>query len=95
MNKLKLFVVSAALLIVTIGVFAGKSRFAESLNLYVDNGVSKIQITNGSQSFTQLTTTSGGLGIQAQIRNRDGANLLLYHQTAPSTYVPVYSTSAW
>lgn len=93
MNRFKLIVLSSVLSLITIGVFAGRTTFAESLNLYVNNGA-MVQITSGSQTFTQLTTTPSGSNIQAQIKNRNGQLRDLYHFDG-TDYVPVYSTSSW
>jgi hypothetical protein len=94
MKKMKLFFVSTVLTLITVGVFAGRSHFAVSMDLYADVGGTKVEITNGSQSFLQLTLT-GGTGVsQAEIKNRNGISRLIYHFNG-TTYVPVYATNAF
>jgi len=92
MNKVKMFFIAAALVLTTAGVFAGKAKF-DTLTLYVsNNGTSFTQISAASQDLTGLTTTAGGLNIQATIKDRNNNTYGLY---AGAGHSPVYSTSAW
>ena len=91
-----MFFIGAAMLLTTAGVFAGKAKFAESLDVYVNvHGVSTYtEITNGSQSFTGLTATPGGSNTQATIKDRNNNTYDLTYKSGLS-YFPVYSTSAF
>ncbi len=87
----------ACLLATTAFVFANNKKFAQSLELYADNGTSTpVKITSGSASFDELATTQANPGDQqAQMTDAGGNAFPLVHKTGPSTYTPVYSQSTW
>jgi hypothetical protein len=62
MKNVKSIVVAAALLLTTVGVFAGKSKFSPFILYYdVDGTQTSFQpLTTGFTSLQNLTTTSTG-----------------------------------
>jgi len=62
MKKAKSLFVAAALMLITVGVFAGKARFV-NYTLWYDNGSgSKIQLTNTFTIFTNSEILADGSG---------------------------------
>jgi len=93
MRKITSIFMLTALLMVTLFVFASSKKMAESLDLYADLGGSSYkQITNGSQSFVELTTDDTDSPTQAQISDREGNFYPLVHGVSKEE---VYSVSTW
>lgn len=70
MKKVKAFFVAAALLLITIGVFAGKTKFVEQSVYYFNGGSTYVEIagdplspltTSGTNNASITGTTSKGL----------------------------------
>jgi hypothetical protein len=60
MNRLKLIVLSSALSLITIGVFAGRAKFANNTLWYDDGTGTKVQITNTFTSLTKIVDDGSG-----------------------------------
>lgn len=58
MNRLKLIVLSSALSLITVGVFAGKEKFVNYL-LYYGDGTNFTQITSTFTTLTDFNTSTG------------------------------------
>lgn len=75
MKKIKLIVLSSALSLITIGVFAGRTKFVPA-NLYADTGNSgnpaDMQQIDNASAFPGLTTTPSGN--QARIVSSQGGS---------------------
>jgi hypothetical protein len=59
MNRLKLIVLSSALSLITVGVFAGKDKFVNYTLWYNPGSGAYQQITSGFTSLTNLNMASG------------------------------------
>lgn len=91
MKKMKVFFVGAALLLVTAGVFAGKSKFTNSYLLTYLSGTTYVPITEaatGSLLLESPFTTSSSGTTQVVI---SGFAVFYYDQaTGGNSAVPVY-----
>ncbi|PVD50001.1 hypothetical protein DC498_22020 [Terrimonas sp.] len=56
MNRLKLIVLSSALSLITVGVFAGKGKFVDH-QLWYDNSGTMTQITSNFATLSNVGTT--------------------------------------
>ena len=92
MNKIKMFFVAAALLLVTAGVFAGKVKFTDPTNLYAYNSTAGVAYEITSSPFSGAFTTTQS-GTQAQILNSASTAPYLLYQISGGTYTPVYTLS--
>jgi hypothetical protein len=79
MNKVKMFFVAAALVLMTAGVFAGKARFAGPTNVYYKNGASYPALFLGLSGTDNLWSTSSTTQGQAFV-------------IISGTQYPIYST---
>ena len=80
-----MFFIAAALVLTTAGVFAGKSKFFDSVTVYAYNATSHTGVTilASSTSLTNITTTQSGS--QASILDENGASYLLYTNSGLGT----------
>jgi hypothetical protein len=84
MKKLKLFMVSAALLLITAGVFAGKSSFFSSYSLYGYDVNGNWISVNATLPNGQLLTNAAGTG-HAQVSSPAGDTYgLYYYEISPT-----------
>lgn len=60
MNRLKLIILSSALSLITIGVFAGREKFANYTLWYDDGTGTKVQMTNTFTSLTNILDDGSG-----------------------------------
>jgi hypothetical protein len=88
MKKLKMFSIAAGLVLVTAGVFAGKSNFfAASYYLKnVSTGV-ETQLTSFPGSNLSQSPTGTGSVINGEI---DGTSYQLNYYTSGDVFVPLY-----
>ncbi len=92
MNRLKLIILSSALSLITIGVFAGRARFAPQ-DVYADDGTPSMKKLVSTSTFNDLNTTPSGSS-QAQIKSSTGIDYDLYtFNNSTSTYEPLYTHS--
>ncbi len=87
MKRVKLFFVTAALSLITVGVFAGKSRFFSFIVYASNNGTTNfIQLNSASVAFSGLAET-GTASKQATIAssNSNGAYGLYYSNVNGNT----------
>ena len=89
MQKLKLFFVSAALLLTTAGVFAGRSKFAISA-IYARVGTTWKQLDNCT-SLVSLTETASGTQVKIINSSTPAVSYFLYDYNA-GTYNPLYAS---
>lgn len=94
MKKFSFMLLLVALLTTTLFVFANNRKFANSLDIYADKGGGVyIQISDGPQSFLELSTSPGsGSPAQAAMTDRSGQTYPLVEGASKS---PVYSVSTW
>lgn len=88
MKNVKLFFVIALLMLITVGLFAGRVKFTTG-SIYAYNSTSGYCQLTASTTLVKLTTASTGCGAQATITNCSGVvyGLYLYSGT---TYAPLY-----
>jgi hypothetical protein len=91
MNRFKLIVLSSALSLITIGVFAGRASFAPQ-DVYADDGTSSMKKLVSTSTFNDLNTSASGT--QAQIKSSTGVNYDLFtFDNSTNTYKPLYTHS--
>lgn len=93
MNRFKLIVLSSALSLITIGVFAGRNKFAIQ-DVYVDtNGMGNYVKLVSTSALNDLTTNQPTGYSQAQIvSSKLGATLQLFaNDTDNGSKIPVYT----
>jgi len=91
MKKAKLIVLSSALSLVTIGVFAGKSKFAPQ-NVYADLGGTRIQLVTNTV-FNDLSTSMPPGGSQAKIIGSGGTTSYNLVTNDGGSWLPLYTQS--
>ena len=81
---------AAALTLITVGVFAGKSKF-QAFSIYVSKDATTFfpLVTSGTQGDVQTTTN----GAQITVTDHAGTVYLAYYGQNASD--KLYSTSAW
>jgi len=88
MKKLKMFAIASGLLLVTAGVFAGKSKFFAS-GVYIIGPSETSAVLIGS-SLSDVTGTSGTDGTALSGKDANGNLYTLYYEPSTNTYVPYY-----
>jgi hypothetical protein len=90
MEKFKSLFIAVALLLITIGVFAGKKRFTDYA-LYAFNGSTQVaQLSPTVTLSAGLTTTN--TGVIAKIRSSDGTNLYDIKGFDGTNFVSIYTS---
>lgn len=87
MKNFKLVFVALALVLTTVGVFAGRARFAAQ-DIYADVSGTKIKLATTS-SYNDLSISGS---VQAQIVSSQGNTYNLVAKDGTS-YVPLYTTT--
>ncbi|MES1223973.1 MAG: hypothetical protein ABUT20_51235 [Bacteroidota bacterium] len=90
MNKVKMFFIAAALVLVTAGVFAGKAKFLDAQVVAYNSG-NYFPLTS-SATLTDLTTTASGSQARIVSSIHPTINYSLYAFDGVSTYTPLYTT---
>jgi hypothetical protein len=91
MKKAKLIVVSAALLLTTIGVFAGKQKFANN-DVYANVGGTRIKLVTTS-TFNDLTTTQPTGAAQAKVIGSFASTQYGLETFDGTNFIPLYAQS--
>lgn len=88
MKKVKLFFVSAALMLLTVGVFAGRTKFVNS-DIYYRNGANftQIVVTSSMPGFT-----TSGTNIAKVVSSSNGTTQYELYTHNGSTYIPLYTS---
>ena len=92
MNKVKVFFIAAALVLVTAGVFAGKAKFV-AFTLYADNGTNVYQIAGSTSTWVDLSSTTGST--QAKIIGSAGTQYGLYTSNPGTPTTKVFAVSGF
>ena len=92
MNRLKLIVLSSALSLITIGVFAGREKFADQ-NVYADRGASGYTLLVSTSSFNDLSSSPHGT--QAQIVSSLGTSYPLVTDDGLGNKIPLYTQGSY
>jgi hypothetical protein len=90
MQKFKMLFAAAALVLVSVGVFAGKARF-QTLTLYADKSGSFHEVASGVTLFATDYSLTGT--VQAQITDKSGTQYPLY--SGANTNNPVYAITTY
>lgn len=95
MNRLKLIVLSSALSLITIGVFAGRAKFVPQ-NVYIDRGSGVYTQLVTNSTFNDLSTNNpGAQWSQAKIvSSRLGTQFNLVTDDM-GTKVPLYTQGSY
>jgi predicted transporter len=91
MEKLRTLFIIMALLLITIGIFAGRTKFQSGALFASRDGFTFCSLTNGV-TLTGLTTTATGR--QVIIVNSNGIPYNLYISNGTGVYFRLYSTLA-
>jgi hypothetical protein len=91
MNRLKLIILSSALSLITIGVFAGRAKFVPQ-NVYTNVGGTEYKIT-GSALVDELQTNQPPGASQAEIKGSFGSNTYPVYAKDGMSIVPLYTQS--
>lgn len=90
MKKVKVFFVAAALVLVTAGVFAGKSRFTNvAANLYYEVSATDYVLLSSTIGGTNNFQYGTG-GTQMKIEPAGTTDYLLFTYISGTGYEPVY-----
>lgn len=91
MNRLKLIILSSALSLITIGVFAGRAKFAPQ-DVYANVGGTEYKIT-GSALVDELRTNQPAGASQAEIKGSFGSATYPVYAKDGTSIIPLYMQS--
>lgn len=92
MKKIKLIVLSSALSLITIGVFAGRAKFVDQ-NVYADRGINGYMQLVSTTTFNDLSSTSHG--VQAKIVSSLGTQYPLVTDDGSGNKIPLYTQGTY
>ena len=92
MKKVRLFGFSALLVLLTVGVFAAKERFATGIYAYTGSGT--VYELSSTYTTANLTTTAPVVGAKQVLVNDYQGNTYGAYANSNGTS-PLYSTIAW
>ncbi len=99
MKKMKMFFAAAALTLVTVGVFAGKSKFFTSYQAYVlvsSTEIVPISPANlSSEVIGDLNTTTSGANVVTATAGTQSGLIVFYNTTGTPAFASYAYTTAF